>query len=57
VYNEAATRRYTALYATEAYGVGVRLMVLTQANSAVEDSHIYVGGVVPTTTTTSTTTV
>jgi hypothetical protein len=56
VYNEPATRRYTALYATEAYGVGVRLMVLTQANTAVEDSHIYVGGVVPTTTTTSTTT-
>lgn len=55
VYNEPQTRRYTALYATEAYGVGVRLMVLTQGNSAVEDSHVYVGGIAPTTTTTSTT--
>jgi len=40
VYNEPQTRRYTALYATEAYGVGVRLMVLTQGNAVVEDSHV-----------------
>jgi hypothetical protein len=40
VYNESQTRKYTALYATEAFGVGVRLMVLTQANAAIEDSHV-----------------
>jgi len=40
VYNEAQPRTYTALYANQAYGKGMRLMVLTAANAAVENSHI-----------------
>ena len=41
VYNEPSARTYTAAYATMQYGTGMRLMVLTAANSAVEDSHVY----------------
>lgn len=41
VYNETSPRTYTAAYATMQYGTGMRLMVLTAANSAVEDSHVY----------------
>jgi len=53
VYNEPFQREYTALYATERYGTGMRLMVLTRMgydpqasvevnatqNASVEDSH------------------
>jgi hypothetical protein len=41
VYDEPSPRTYTAAYATMQYGTGMRLMVLTAANSAVEDSHVY----------------
>jgi hypothetical protein len=41
VYNEPATRTYTAAYSTMQYGTGMRLMVLTASNSAVENSHVY----------------
>lgn len=55
VYNEPHQREYTALYSTERYGTGMRLVVLTKMgynpsanatvnlsqNIAVEDSHVY----------------
>jgi len=40
VYNEASNRTYTALYANDQFGKGMRLMVLTAANAVVENSHI-----------------
>lgn len=45
VYNETVSsqpvqRTYTALYANNEYGVGMRLMVLTAANAAAELSHV-----------------
>lgn len=39
VYNEANNRSYTALYSNKQFGTGMRLMVLTAANSADEDTH------------------
>jgi len=40
VYNESTDRQYTALYANMPYGVGMRLMVLTQGNATTESTHI-----------------
>ena len=40
VYNEAETRRYTAVYANQQYGTGMRLMVLTAVSKTIEDSHL-----------------
>ena len=45
VYNEtvsgtAVQRTYTALYSNNPYGVGMRLMALTAANTAAENSHV-----------------
>lgn len=40
VYNEAQPRTYTALYANQPYGKGMRLMVLTAGNAVVESSHV-----------------
>lgn len=40
VYGEAATRTYTAVYANQQYGTGMRLMVLTSCSKTIEDSHL-----------------
>ena len=40
VYGEATPRTYTALYANQSNGNGMRLMVLTKCSDASEDSHI-----------------
>lgn len=39
VYGETNNRTYTALYANQRFGKGMRLMALTAANSSDEDSH------------------
>ena len=39
VYNETNNRSYTALYSNKQFGTGMRLMVLTAADSADEDTH------------------
>ena len=40
VYNEAETRTYTAVYANQQYGTGMRLMLLTACSKGIEDSHL-----------------
>jgi hypothetical protein len=40
VYSEAETRTYTAVYANQQYGTGMRLMLLTACSKAIEDSHL-----------------
>jgi hypothetical protein len=42
VYGESTPRTYTAAYATRQYGTGMRIMVLTAADEATEDSHVQI---------------
>jgi hypothetical protein len=41
VYNEKYPRKYTAGYATNKFGTGMRVMVLSEANEEDEDSHVF----------------